>query len=259
MVSTAPSTPANRNPRVGCAGWSIPARHRELFGEGDSALARYATRFSAVEINSSFYRAHQPTTYARWAATVPADFRFSVKMPRAISHEHRLRDSEALLDAFFGEAGALGDTLGGFLLQLPPTLAFDDGVAAAFFSALRRRSDARVACEPRHASWFTPRAEALLAAQGVSRVAADPPRAVVGAAPGGDPGWHYWRWHGSPEIYRSAYPDARLQALASAIAEVGTNGASWVIFDNTAGGHAIADASRLQSLLVADAAGGDHA
>jgi hypothetical protein len=76
-----------RKARIGCAGWSIPAAHRDRFGGGASALARYATRLHCVEINSSFHRSHKRETYARWAAAVPAQFRFAVKMPRTISHD----------------------------------------------------------------------------------------------------------------------------------------------------------------------------
>lgn len=240
--------------RVGCAGWSIPARHRDLFGDGESTLARYATTFSTVEINSSFYRPHQARTYARWARSVPEEFRFSVKMPRAISHERRLRNADALLDRFLDEAGALGDRLGGFLLQLPPSLALDADDADAFFRAYRQHSGAPLACEPRHPSWFTSSADALLAEHGVSRVAADPPRAVIGAVPGGDPRWRYWRWHGSPDIYHSDYPLPRLRVLATAIADAGAVREASVIFDNTARGHAIPNALRLQQLLATAAA-----
>lgn len=246
--------PRTHIPRVGGAGWSIPAQHRALFGEGDSVLARYATLFSAVEINSSFYRPHQAKTYARGADSVRSDFRFSLKLPRTISHEHRLRDTDALLDRFLGDTSALGDRLGGFLLQLPPTLALDEVIAAAFFRAFRQRIDAPLACEPRHPSWFTPSAKALLAEHGVSRVAADPPRAAIGAVPGGDVEWRYWRWHGSPEVYYSDYPEARLQALAAEIARIDAGRDAWVIFDNTAQGHAIANARRLQDLLAATGA-----
>jgi aspartate/methionine/tyrosine aminotransferase len=59
-----------------------------------------------VEINSSFYRPHRPSTYERWAASVPASFRFSVKVPRSITHERRLADADALLDAFLAEHAA---------------------------------------------------------------------------------------------------------------------------------------------------------
>src|ERR1700679_2611830 len=97
---------------IGTAGWSIPKEHRERFGAGDSILARYATRLNAVEINSSFYRPHKPSTYARWGETVPEGFRFSVKVPKTVTHEKRLKDVDALLDIFLGECTALGKKLG---------------------------------------------------------------------------------------------------------------------------------------------------
>ena len=80
--------------RVGCAGWSIPREHADRFPEEGSHLARYAGRFPAVEINSSFYKPHRPATYARWAASVPADFRFSVKVPKLATHERRANDPQ---------------------------------------------------------------------------------------------------------------------------------------------------------------------
>src|SRR5438067_13512782 len=97
---------------VGCAGWGI---HKDVAGrfpaEG-SHLERYAAVFPAVEINSSFYRPHQPQTYARWAASVPDTFRFSVKLPKAITHEAKLMEADDLLDRFVREAGELGPKIG---------------------------------------------------------------------------------------------------------------------------------------------------
>lgn len=75
---------------IGTAGWSIPARHAQAVPAEGSQLQRYATALGGVEINSSFYRPHRPETYARWAASTPASFRFAVKCPRAITHEARL-------------------------------------------------------------------------------------------------------------------------------------------------------------------------
>ncbi len=89
--------------RIGCAGWSIRSNQSTLFGEGGSQLARYATCFDCVEINSSFYRSHQRKTYARWAAEVPDDFRFSVKLPKSITHQARLRDADARADSVAAE------------------------------------------------------------------------------------------------------------------------------------------------------------
>src|SRR5450830_369271 len=107
---------------VGCAGWTIPKLSARHFPVAGSHLERFASVFGAAEINSSFYRPHQASTYARWAASTPAAFRFSVKLPKALSHEARLAEPDAVLDRFAGEAGALGDKLGCVLVQLPPKL-----------------------------------------------------------------------------------------------------------------------------------------
>ncbi len=236
---------------IGCAGWSIPAASRALFGRGDSMLARYATRFDAVEINSSFYRPHRRATYERWAASVPSGFRFSVKLPRAITHDARLQRAGPELDRFAEEVEGLGRKLALVLVQLPPSLAFDARVATTFFAMLGRRVDAGVACEARHASWFGPQAQALWQRHGIARVAADPVAPVATAGePGGDTRWRYWRWHGSPRMYYSAYDDAALRRLADAVRSAGSRSRHWIVFDNTAHGHAANDAARLQDLMA---------
>ena len=171
--------------RIGCAGWSLRTDHAALFpGEG-THLARYSRRFNAVEINSSFYRPHQPRTYAKGASQVPDGFRFDVKFPRAATHQSRLRDADEVIDAFATQVSALGDRLGPVLVQLPPSLAFDEPVADSFFSALRAKLDAPVVCEPRHATWFAPAMDAFWARHGVGRVAADPSRVPEAAIAAG--------------------------------------------------------------------------
>ena len=226
------------------------SRHADAFGDGASHLARYATRFDVVEINSSFYRPHAPATYARWASAVPARFRFSVKLPQAITHDARLQGCGTALDRFAAEVTGLGRKLGGVLVQLPPSLVFEPRVASTFFAMLRRRLEAPVACEPRHPSWFEPRVEALWQRHGVDRVAADPARLPEAAQPGGAGRWRYWRWHGSPRMYYDSYDDDRLRLLAKAITKSAVRrGSSWCIFDNTAAGHALPNALRLQEFL----------
>jgi uncharacterized protein YecE (DUF72 family) len=243
--------------RIGCAGWSIMSRHAGWFGAEGSHLARYATRFDAVEINSSFYRPHAAGTYARWAGSVPAGFRFSVKLPKAITHDARLQRTGAALSRFSDEISGLGSRLGGVLVQLPPSLAFDARIADTFFATLRRRLDAPVACEPRHASWFDPRVDTIWQRYDIARVAADPARIPEAALPGARGRWRYWRLHGSPRMYYDRYDEASLRVLASTLlAGAPARQASWCIFDNTAAGHAIADAVRLQELLAEPANAG---
>jgi len=103
---------------IGTAGWSIPALHAQAFAGTGTHLERYGAVLNAVEINSSFYRPHRQKTYARWAASVPEDFRFSVKLPRAITHHQRLTGFEADLARFQDEVSGLGRKLG--VIRRPP-------------------------------------------------------------------------------------------------------------------------------------------
>ncbi|GAB3667823.1 DUF72 domain-containing protein [Ramlibacter alkalitolerans] len=235
---------------VGCAGWSLPRELQEAFGPGDSHLARYATRFPVAEINSSFHRPHKPFVYERWAAAVPTGFRFSAKLPKAITHERRLVDCEPLLDAFLAECAHLGDRLACLLVQLPPSLAFDAGTAAPFLTLLRARFGGALALEPRHATWFEDAPDALLRELRIARVLADPVRHPPGARPGGWPGRIYLRLHGSPRMYYSAYAPEVLAALAARLRLAQAEGAEvWCIFDNTASGAAAGDALALLRFL----------
>lgn len=236
--------------RVGTAGWSVPSRYAALMPSGGSHLERYARRFDAAEINTSFYRPHQRKTYERWAQSTPARFRFSVKIPKSISHDQGLAGCGALLDSFAAEVAGLGDRLGVLLLQLPPQLALEKRVAAGFFRALRKRIDAPVVCEPRHASWFTPDVDDWLAERRIARVAADPAKVAGGGEPGGWTGLAYYRWHGSPRIYYSDYDDASLAALGKRLAAHRRRGIpTWCIFDNTASSAALGNALALTAQL----------
>jgi uncharacterized protein YecE (DUF72 family) len=235
--------------RVGCAGWSIPRQYAEHFPERGTHLERYAQRLPAVELNSSFYRPHRPATYTRWAASVPASFRFAVKVPKEITHTRRLRDSADPLDRFLSESSALGPKLGPLLVQLPPSLRFDAERAEAFFTLLRARFRGSVVCEPRHASWFTGEAEQILVSAQVARAAADPALIPEAAQPGGWTGLVYERLHGSPEMYSSNYSAAYLDTLAQTLSSAVQAVPTWCIFDNTALGAATANALDLCARL----------
>lgn len=240
---------ARRQLYVGIAGWTVPKQHAEHFPAVGSHLQRYAARYNATEINSSFYGSHRPSTYARWAATVPEHFRFSVKVPREITHKRKLIDSIDLLDAFIAEVTQLGARLGPLLVQLPPKLAFDLAVAAAFFRALRERFNGVVAFEPRHPTWFDAACDGFLLEHRLARVAADPAPVAAAAGPGGSNQLRYYRLHGSPDMYYSAYADDYLQTLARELTQAAQTAETWCIFDNTARQHATLNALRLVELL----------
>lgn len=227
---------------IGTAGWSLPRGEQGRFpGEG-SHLERYARRFAAAEINSSFHRSHRAATWTRWRDSVPDKFRFSVKMPKTVTHTQLLRDTDALVAAFLREAGWLDEKIGCLLVQLPPKLVFDRPVAEHFFSDLRARTQLPVACEPRHASWFEKDADRLLDSYEVARVAADPIRVPSAAEPGGWRGLSYFRLHGSPKIYYSAYSEEFVATLATRLKDGAASRTVWCIFDNTTLGAATRNA-----------------
>ena len=240
--------------RIGTAGWSIPRDIGGEFPASGSALERYAARFAAAEINSSFYRAHRLSTWQRWRDSVPDDFRFSVKLPKSITHARKLVDCEAELEAFREQIAELGSKLSVVLVQLPPKLVFDSQLAMNFFSALTARTSAAIVCEPRNVSWFTGEGDELLRDLCIGRVAADPALCAEAAKPGGWTAIQYWRLHGSPAIYRSSYAD-RIASYACAIASYSVRGAElWCIFDNTASSAGTCDALALMDALGSRAA-----
>ena len=223
---------------IGCAGWSVPSALQESFPAEGSQLERYAAALPAVEINTSFYRPHRPATYALWRDSVPASFRFTVKIPKAITHEQRLQEVDAALAVFLDEAGHLGDKLGCLLVQLPPSLRYDSGIAQRFFAGVRKLTGISVACEPRHATWFSREAGAMLREFDVVQVRADP-QVVSLPAPSVQEHLVYLRLHGSPRIYHSPYDEAFLERLAAEIRGYLCAGKKvWCVFDNTASGAA---------------------
>lgn len=223
---------------VGCAGWSLPREHWAAFAEEGTHLQRYASRFNAVEINSSFYHPHLPKTYARWAQSVPSVFRFSVKVPKRITHELRLQGCATALDEFLEQCLHLEQKLGCLLVQLPPSLRYEPALATGFFTSLRQRFAGAVVLEPRHPSWLD--AVAMLLDMQIGRVNTDP--AVIDPGAGWQ-GVQYWRLHGSPRIYHSAYGPQRVQAYARLLEASAAAGVpTWCIFDNTVSGHAVMDA-----------------
>lgn len=263
---------ALNNIRIGTAGWTLPKQHAHHFpgaeadGKRLSHLERCAAGFNCVEINSSFHRPHMLRTWERWAECTPENFRFAVKVPKTITHTAKLVDTGGLLQEFLAQARGLGAKLGPLLVQLPPKLAFDEGLAHEFFTTLRELypaettepAPAHVVLEPRHASWFAPAVDRLLRSFEISRVAADPPKGSPTAArPGGWQRLRYYRLHGAPRTYYSEYSNAFLRSFAKTLREDLASPRApeetWVIFDNTALGHGTANALTLRSLLATPA------
>jgi uncharacterized protein YecE (DUF72 family) len=230
------------------AGWSNPPTKRSDRDRRQTHLSYYAAHFSCVEINSSFYRPHQSGTYERWRDATPAPFRFSVKMPRSVTHESHLKRCTAEVAHFYESNAALQPKLAAVLVQLPPSLEFNGRTFAAFFDSVPRLRGTNVVCEPRHPSWFTGAAERAMREAAVSRVAADPVRCAGADAPGGARRFAYFRWHGAPHLYYSKYSQPQLAAFAAAVRNSKAT-EIWCVFDNTARHAAWDDALQFMAVL----------
>lgn len=226
--------------RLGTAGWNVPRVCKERVGGVGSHLERYARVLNATEINSSFHKPHRRSTYEKWANATPDDFRFSVKVPKSVTHSSHLAQGE--LDRFIEESAGLSAKLGVLLVQFAPRKMFIESDAEFLFRALQEKTSAALACEPRHVSWFTPEVGAWLGERRIARVAADPARGPDADLPGGWPSLRYFRLHGAPRIYYSAYDGAFLRSLKLRLGAASSSSETWCIFDNTAAGAAIENA-----------------
>ncbi|BCH56681.1 DUF72 domain-containing protein [Agrobacterium vitis] len=95
-------------PIIATAAWSIPKTVADRFAQEGSGLTRYASVFNGVEINSTFYRRHKTSTFVRWAESVPDSFRFSVKIPKEITHTRAMQDIEEPFGTFLEDIAPLG-------------------------------------------------------------------------------------------------------------------------------------------------------
>jgi uncharacterized protein YecE (DUF72 family) len=140
---------------VGTSGYQYPEWKGSFYPEKLPAakmLPYYAERLSTVEINYTFYRTPNAQILANWNAATPERFRLTLKAPKRITHEARLRDSADRVQAFVATANTLGAKLGALLFQLPPFFRMDLDVFDAFLESFPK--DVRAAFEFRHPSWF---------------------------------------------------------------------------------------------------------
>lgn len=222
-------------PIIATAAWSIPRKVADRFAQQGSSLTRYASIFNGVEVNSTFYRRHKPSTFARWANSVPDGFLFSVKLPKQITHDRAMKNIAEPFDTFLEDIGPLGKKRGPILCQLPPSMTFDADELDSAFKTMRAADEGPIVIEVRHKSWASASALDLLKKYDINRVLADP--AWVWTADDFRKSPKYVRLHGKPRTYYSSYSDEEIRWFSEVLARDG-----WCVFDNTASGMAIENA-----------------
>jgi uncharacterized protein YecE (DUF72 family) len=198
---------------VGTSGWSYKEWKGSFYPPKmapDEMLPFYASRFTTVEVNNSFYRIPSEKVLAGWAGQVPSDFRFVLKASRRVTHNSRLAEVDGSLEYFLRAVNPLGARLGPTLFQLPPTFKKDAGRLRDFLARLPRRWIA--ALEFRHPSWFDDEVYDLLRSHDVALVTVDEDESEGGGAPlVPTASWGYFR------LRRSTYDDGALEEWARRI------------------------------------------
>lgn len=236
--------------RIGTSGWSYDHWKGVFYPDRLAAskrLAYYATRFSTVEIDGTFYRLPSESTVRSWRDAVPSEFRFAVKGSRLITHYQRLGGPPEIASSFMQRMSLLEEKLAVVLWQLPPTLTCDLDLLSRFLEGLPRAPSVRHAVEFRHESWLGPRTESVLREHGVARVRVSSDRMPQDLSSA--TGFVYVRFHGTEE-YRGAYERSALEPWCGFLHdELASGHDCYVYFNNDAEGHAPRDAARLEEML----------
>jgi uncharacterized protein YecE (DUF72 family) len=235
--------------RVGCSGWEY--KHwRGDFYPLDVPRTRwfeyYAARFDTVEINNTFYRLPEQSTFAAWASRAPSGFMFAIKASRFLTHMKKLKEPEEPLHRLFSRMRPLKTHLGPVLYQLPPGWKLDRERLEHFLHALP--TGVRHVLEFRDPSWYADDVKSMLARHGVSLCLHDMRGSATDRERVGP--LVYVRFHGATGHYNGGYPDDRLRAWADWLNVQRAEGADvFAYFNNDVGGHAPRDAATLRRFM----------
>jgi uncharacterized protein YecE (DUF72 family) len=233
---------------IGCSGWFY-SHWRGIFYPAQEPttklwFAYYANVFRTVELNAPFYRWPKPATVRRWKREAPPGFIYSVKVNQLITHEKRMAGTKRLVRDYYEIAATLGEKMGCFLFQFPPSFKYSasrlKGLVAQLDSAHRN------VVEFRHKSWWRDSVYQRLAEAGVTFCAVSAPRLPEDFPT--NQKLIYVRLHGRTRWYRHDYSPEELREWADRIKASGAQEA-WIYFDNDRNGYAIKNALMLRRML----------
>jgi uncharacterized protein YecE (DUF72 family) len=203
-------------------------------------LRYYAERFKVVEVNATFYRLPEATTFDSWFRQTPDDFIFALKASRFLSHLKRLKDPAEPVQLFLHRADGLKKKLGPILIQLPPNFKCDAQRLRAALEAFPR--NLRLTVEFRHESWFTDEIREILTEFHAALCLADRKGSLV-SPPWRTADWGYVRFHQGEGESLPCYKRETLRRRAEEIADRwGKRETVFVFFNNDPGGCALRDA-----------------
>ena len=235
--------------RIGTSGWHYD-HWQDRFYPQKLAKAKwlrfYASHFTTVELNNTFYRLPRETAFTSWYDSSPANFTFAVKVSRFITHIKRLKNCEEAVEKFISSAKILGNKLGPLLYQLPPNMHRNDEVLESFLCILPQET--KHVFEFRHPSWLDDKVFEILRRHNVGFCVFDMPSVSCPLIATAD--FAYIRFHGSTELYSSCYSDEELADWAKRLANLTVNPKTmYIYFNNDAQAFAVKNALTLHRYL----------
>ena len=232
---------------LGTSGWSYPGWKGRFYPPdlpSSQWLSFYASHFSTVEINMTFYRFPKPETLRGWLERTPPHFTFTLKANRQITHHKKLRNVQSEVRYFTILADSLGEKLGCLLFQLPPSIKKDLDLLDEFLLALP--PEYKNVIEFRHESWYDESVVERLRARKVTFCTVS--SAQVPDTSMESSNLAYFRFHGLTGGYRHRYSDEELALWAEKIARTKAEDC-YVYFNNDFQAHAIDNCLKLAEFL----------
>jgi uncharacterized protein YecE (DUF72 family) len=234
---------------VGCSGWFY-WKWRGLFYPADLPtgewFTHYAKRFDTVEINASFYSWPTVANVKVWLRQPgKRKFVYTVKVCELITHIKRFKGTKTFVKDFGMIADILGERMGCFLFQLPPSYRYTKRRLTAILGQLDPAR--RNVVEFRHASWWNETVYAAFRESGTIFCSCSGPRLPDVLIHTAD---HiYVRLHGPERWYRHNYSKDELTKWADRIRASGASTA-WIYFNNDYEGYAPKNALTMRRLLA---------
>jgi uncharacterized protein YecE (DUF72 family) len=235
---------------IGTSGWTYDHWKGRFYPE---KLARshwfdyYATQFSSVEVNATFYRTFKDQTYLKWKQRAPQGFGYVLKAPRLITHRKFLLDVEELIQAFYRSCTLLEDKFELILLQVAPQTPYDLPRLKVALQAFPDPS--QVAVEFRRDQWLNRDTLDLLQSFGAVMCNVDSPRQKLTNYLTSDRA--YLRMHGRKHWYSYNYTPTEIVEIAGLSRQLVQRGAKrvYIFFNNDFEGYAPVNALSLKNML----------
>lgn len=236
---------------IGCSGFHYKEWKNVFYPAGlpqSKWFQFYYEHFNTLELNVTFYKFPTEKSLEKWYSSSPQNFKFSVKVPRVITHYKKFTECEKMLEDFYGSIQqGLHQKLGCVLFQLPPQLVYSEELLQKIISHLN--PSYKNVIEFRNAGWWNESVFQNLKKHNIIFSGVSYPKLPDDVVKTNTD--LYYRLHGVPLLYKSAYSEIFLEELIKEIKKQKVKEA-WIYFNNTWGTAAIKNAKFLQSLIKQD-------